>query len=176
MIRYLTLAASMALALMVSAPAQAQWNNDAEKCSKDEVTYRQKIHYCTLAIASGQLSQVNLANTYYNRGIAYDSHGELEKAADDFTKAIDLKSDDVDFYLNRGVAYLELGDIEKGLGDFNRAVELRPDDPGLRFNRAIIHEQTGHADLAREDYARAYALAPDVPEYKAKAEELGIAQ
>ena len=176
MIRISTLAAALFGLLALSPPAQAQWNNDAEKCSKDEVTYRQKIHYCTLALSSGQLSQVNMANTYFNRGVAYDGHGELEKAVEDFSQAIALKPEDADFYLNRGVSYLELGEGEKGVADFDKAVELRPEDPGLRFNRGVLLEQLGRPDAAREDYVRAYALAPEVPEIKAKAEELGLTQ
>ena len=174
MTRILTLAAALGLALAPFTAAQGQWNNDAEKCSKDEVTYRQKIHYCTLAIGSGQLTQANLANTYFNRGVAFDSHGEREKALADFTKAIELKPEDADFYLSRAVAYLELGETERGLQDFDAAVALRPDDPGLRFNRGLIREQLGQDEAARSDFARAYALAPEVPEIKAKAAQLGI--
>ena len=176
MIRILTTMALLAVVLAPAPPAQAQWNNDAEKCARDEVTYRQKIHYCTLAIGSGQLTQINMANTYFNRAVAFDSHGELESALADFSKAIELKPDDAEFYVNRGVTYLELGQVEKGLADFDAAVEIQPDDPVLRFNRGIINEQTGHPEIAREDYARAYALAPEVPEYKAKAMELGLIQ
>ena len=55
------------------------------------------------------------ADAYFNRGKAYMSENNFNRAIDDFTKAIDLKPDFVEAYHNRGAAYI----VEN---NFNRAV------------------------------------------------------
>lgn len=168
------LIALIVMAGSLAAPAHAQWNNDAEKCSKAETPYKQKIHYCTLAIASGQLSQVNLAHTYFNRGIAFDSHGEYENAIGDFGDAIRLDPNDAVYYMNRALVLLELGEVELALADFDQAATLSPDDPAVYFNRGLIREGIGDKEGGLADFRKAYELAPDDPDVQAKLKELGV--
>ena len=159
-----------------SASAQAQWNGDAEICASGQGTQPQRIHYCTLAISSGILTQENLATTYYNRGIAFDINEEYENAIADYSEAIALNPNDVDFYFNRANAHIALGDNDRAMADLSTALKLAPDDGGIFYSRGMILEAGGEPESAAAEFKRAYELAPEIPEIQEKAKELGILQ
>ena len=66
------------------------------------------------------------ANAYYNRGNAYNSKGEYDRAIADYDKAIALNPDDAIAYSNRGLAHEKLGDNQKAEADYQRALLLLP--------------------------------------------------
>ena len=68
------------------------------------------------------------ARTYYNRGLAHSKNDELDKAIQNYTKAIELIPDYADAYYNRGGAFLRLGEREKAKSDLAIARHLRSDD------------------------------------------------
>ena len=68
------------------------------------------------------------AETYYNRGLAHSKNGELDKAIQDYTKAIELKSNYTEAYYNRGGAWLRLGARKKAKSDLATARHLGSDD------------------------------------------------
>lgn len=86
-----------------------------------------------------------LANKYYNRGLAYAKKGEVELAIADYTKAIALKPDYADAYYNRGGAWLRLGETEKAKADLATARNL-----GINATTAI--------DRILRDYERAWKV------------------
>jgi tetratricopeptide (TPR) repeat protein len=51
------------------------------------------IDFYTQAIATGSLSDANLAIVLGSRGVTFDMKGEIDKAIDDFNEAIHLKPD-----------------------------------------------------------------------------------
>ena len=61
------------------------------------------------------------AEIYYNRGLAYSRNGELDKAIQNYTKAMELKPDYADAYYNRSKAWLHLGEREKAKSDMTTA-------------------------------------------------------
>ena len=67
------------------------------------------------------------ADTYYNRGLAHSRNGELDKAIQDYTKAIELKPDYAEAYYYRGGAFLRLGEPEKAKSDLVTARNLGSD-------------------------------------------------
>ena len=50
----------------------------------------------------------NLAEAYYNRGVALKKLGQLEAAMDNYNQAIQLKPDFTEAYSNRGNVLLSL--------------------------------------------------------------------
>ena len=67
------------------------------------------------------------ADTYYSSGLAHSKNGELGKAIQDYSKAIELKPDFADAYYNRGGAWLRLGEREKAKADLATARNLGSD-------------------------------------------------
>ena len=67
------------------------------------------------------------AETYYNRGLAHNKNGELDKAIENYTKAIELKPDYADAYYNRGGTWLRIGEREKAKSDLATARNMGVD-------------------------------------------------
>ena len=66
----------------------------------------------------------SLAEAYVNRGNAYASSKQFEKAIVDFDRAIELNPFLALAYKYRANAYSRLGEIERAIRDHNRALEL----------------------------------------------------
>ena len=64
------------------------------------------------------------AETYYNRGNAYEKKGQYDKAISDFTTAIEINPRHADAYYSRGVVYYYKKEYEKALDDFYKAQKL----------------------------------------------------
>ena len=64
------------------------------------------------------------AEAYYYRELAQSKNGELEKAIENYTKAIELKPDYADAYYRRSRAWLHLGEPEKAKSDMKIASSI----------------------------------------------------
>jgi hypothetical protein len=67
---------------------------------------------------------VGVYYAYKSRGSIYNQMGQLDKAIDDYSKAIALNQGDTQTIVYRGLAYLKLGQVQLAIADFNRACEL----------------------------------------------------
>ena len=97
-----------------------QWNN----CANPAIVASARINACTKIIKSGQLSSVNMASIYLDRGIAYDDMRLYDLAIADYTKVIALRPDFSEGYNGRAWIYHEKGEDAKGLADAHKAVSL----------------------------------------------------
>lgn len=71
-----------------------------------------------------QKQNQELANKYYNRGIAHSKNGDYDCAIADYTKAIELDPDNSDAYYRRSKAWLHLGETEKAKIDMKTASKI----------------------------------------------------
>ncbi|OEU82092.1 MAG: hypothetical protein BA865_06840 [Desulfobacterales bacterium S5133MH4] len=115
---------------------------------------------------NGLKSHPDDACLFNNRGLAYYSLEDYDKAIDDYTKAIDdytkaigLRLDFADAYYNRGLAYFKKGSCynfeprQKAIDDFTRAIELVPDSADGYCSRALAYTEQVH-------YHHKYATIP----------------
>ena len=103
----------------------------------------------------------NNAAAYNNRGVAYDSKEEHDRAIEDFNTAIQLKSDYADAYNNRGATYGNKGDFDRSIDDFNTAIKLKPDYANAYANRGVAYREKGDFDRAIEDFNTAIKRKPN---------------
>ncbi len=68
--------------------------------------------------------QPDLAEAYYNRGIAYNNLGQYQRAIEDYNEAIRLKPDLTMAYIGRGFAYFIQGNNKLGCRDAQKACKL----------------------------------------------------
>jgi tetratricopeptide (TPR) repeat protein len=68
----------------------------------------------------------NNAQAYFNRGVAYRSKGDENRAFADFTQAIAKNPGLVDALYGRGLINLHRKAYDKALEDLNRVIELDP--------------------------------------------------
>lgn len=76
---------------------------------------------------------------------------EIEDAAEDYTRAIDLNPSP-ELHANRALAYITLQDYEAALDDLDSAVQAVDDDPVLRLYRAFVHTRLENDLEAAQDY------------------------
>lgn len=71
------------------------------------------------------------ASAYFIRGHVYRRKEELGKAVEDYTRAIQLKSDEPNFFVQRAEAYDELGDSAAAMKDRESAEALSSSIPAV---------------------------------------------
>jgi tetratricopeptide (TPR) repeat protein len=101
------------------------------------------------------------AYSHFLKGRLHDEQDMPEKAAQEFTKAIELRPDYAEAYLELGTMRRKLQDSEGALKAFQKAVELAPNDPAARYRLGREYLQSGAALKAIEQLREAFRLAPD---------------
>lgn len=89
-------------------------------------------------------SSHNLFNIFLNRGNAYLSIQDFEKASTDLTEAIALNPDNASAYHSRGMVYYQKQEFEQSVQDFNKSLSINP-------NNASGHLNIGMAYLKQSD-------------------------
>ena len=96
-----------------------------------------------LAVTAGLLlaafavqAQVDPADAvaYFDRGLAWESKGDYDKAVADYNEALRLNPDFAGAYNNRGVAYFYKEDYRHARADWEQALRLDPNDAIARNN------------------------------------------
>ncbi len=112
------------------------------------------------------------AYTHFYRGFAFRNRAdeattsetkqeEYEKAITHYTKAIELKPDEVSAYNGRGTVYVRKGDFDNAMQDYTKALELKPDEVYAYNGRGNVYRGKREFDNAIEDYTKALELKPD---------------
>ena len=118
----------------------------------------------TLAIEAGDLSSQNLADAYNNRGFAYHTKGEKDRAIQNYNEAIRLNPNYANAYNNRGNAYADKGDNDRAIQDFNEAIRPNPNDAKGYAARGFAYVGKGDHDRAIQDFNEAIRLKPNYAE------------
>jgi tetratricopeptide (TPR) repeat protein len=98
---------------------------------------------------------------YTNLGSFFANREQLDKAIENFDKAIALNPTDYLAYSNRGAAFDKMGQLDKAIESYDRAVTLNPNDFTAYYNRGITYERMGQLKKAIEDFEQAIALNPN---------------
>ncbi len=97
-----------------------------------------------------------------NRGSVYYKLNQYEKAAEDFSKVIELNQNDTNAYRNRGDTYYQMGEYNKAIEDYSKAIEKTPYEAEFYNNRGFIYYFIlEEYDKAIRDYNKAIELAPN---------------
>jgi tetratricopeptide (TPR) repeat protein len=122
---------------------------------------------CDDAINKGNLTRVDLAATYSNRGIILSNTGQLDRAIEDHDAAVKLNPTSARAYVNRANTLFRAHRYEEALADYDHAIELSAGSLAAAFyNRSFVHLALAQKDAAREDLEHAAALAPEVQTYR----------
>ena len=114
--------AMLPLALsMITIWTAATWADDKSDC-RDGKTADLKIKGCSALIKTDTKDSI----AYYNRGSAFQTKGDVDRAITDYDMAIGLKPDYAAAYENRARAYVSKGDYTRAVADVTKAGELTP--------------------------------------------------
>jgi lipoprotein NlpI len=146
----------------LGAPAWAQWTDDAQKCAETPDP-NLAFELCTRAIQSGALSGRGLAVTFSNRGNAYQSKGDYQRAIQDYDEALRIDPDSALAFNNRGSAFQHMGNYDRAIQDYDQAIRLDSSSALAYNNRGRANHLKEDYPKALKDYGDAIDLDPDFP-------------
>jgi tetratricopeptide (TPR) repeat protein len=115
---------------------------------------------CSRAIASGRYKDRDLAALYGNRGVEYGDKGDLDRALEDFDRAIKVDAKYARAYYNRGTVWSAKRDPDRAIADFGQAIKLDPNYVTAYNSRGSAWSNKGDRDRAIADFDQAIKLDP----------------
>jgi len=97
---------------------------------------------------------------YNNRGLAYFSGEEYDKAIADFSRALELNRDYAEGYNNRGLVYHKKGEYDKAVSDYSEAIKINPECLKAYLNRGQLYRVNKEYGKAASDFRRVIEIAP----------------
>jgi tetratricopeptide (TPR) repeat protein len=98
---------------------------------------------------------------YNNRGLAFFTMGEIDKATGDYYQAIALDPGYAEAHSNLGIALSKRGLLDEAIGEFQSAVRLSPGLVNAHRNLAPSLYKRGRTAEALEEYLIVTRLRPD---------------
>lgn len=105
-------------------------------------------------------ASVNRAPLYTKRAEEYFNLGEMEKAEEDLTRAIEQDPEHSQAWFWRGMVRGRLGNISAGIADLSVFIKRHPDSSLAHTKRGVRYIWNGQLLEAEEDLKRAVALNP----------------
>ncbi|MGB2981229.1 MAG: protein kinase, partial [Candidatus Zixiibacteriota bacterium] len=93
--------------------------------------------------------------------VYWNALGDLEAAARQLTKAIEIDPLYKFAYNMLAYIYNDIGNFEKSIWAINKYISLAPDEPNPYDSRADLYAYNGKIDQAIESYRKALELKPD---------------
>ena len=118
------------------------------------------VRYLSCFIDSGKLPDKTLLIALLKRAEAYRSARFLNLALIDYSRALDLDSQNVEALVADGRTYEGIGRHDAALVDLGRAIELGSQNALHLVERAFINQSAGNNDDALADFERALDLDP----------------
>ena len=94
------------------------------------------------------------------QGLLFTQQGQYERAAIEFTAAIQSDMPTAAMYVHRGDALRHRGEYERAIADYTQALRLEPNNLLACLNRGLVYRLTGRSELAVADLTEALRLDP----------------
>ena len=120
------------------------------------------IEYYTEFIRLEPTDTSTVSIAYYSRGVAYGEKGEVDRAIEDYTLALEFNSNFADAYHNRGYAHYGRGEFALATGDYNRAIQLKPENVLYYKNRSMALLHLHEWEKAKEDLTIARNMGENI--------------
>jgi tetratricopeptide (TPR) repeat protein len=109
----------------------------------------------TLSRTSGNLFALN------NLGGVLEQKGELDKAIEQYGKALEIKPDDAESRNNLGTALAQEGKLEEAVAQYQKVLEANPDYEYARNNLAVALARKGNLEEAIAQYRKVLETHPN---------------
>jgi len=101
---------------------------------------------------------------YMNRAHICKEQGQFEQAIANYTKAIELDTQNVEAYIGRGTAYHADDQHDMAISDYTKAIEIEPMNAKAYCWRAGAYRIKNQCQLAISDYTEALEIDPMLAE------------
>jgi tetratricopeptide (TPR) repeat protein len=118
--------------------------------------YKEAIQHIDLALKT----DVNLAEGYFLKGVAFQYMGDSVNAASSYQTAVEQKADYYDAYVTLGLLYAARRD-SLAVEYYTSALSLRPNSPEALYNLAIYYQDNGKPKKAFAIYNELNKLGPN---------------
>jgi tetratricopeptide (TPR) repeat protein len=116
-----------------------------------------------LAVLSPE-QRADQAKSHHAAGITAFNDGDMVKAINELSQAIELKPDYSEAYFYRADAYHNKGMEDEAIADYSKVIELAPDDAYAYYQRGIVYSSKSAFDNAVADFTKAIELLPTLSE------------
>lgn len=167
--RYLTLAACLGFSVLQGCASVSNNNGNAIGqliiAEPLGVDYKNEVAIANLSqmLQRAEITDVQKAQLYYERGLRYDNVGLRSLARLDFNLALRLKPDLVEAHNFIGIHYTQLQQFDQAYESFDATIELSPKHQYAYFNRGIALYYGGRPSLAVEDINHFHQQQKDEP-------------
>jgi tetratricopeptide (TPR) repeat protein len=100
------------------------------------------------------------ARAFANRGATHARRGDLDRAIEDLTRAVEIDPQLASAWFNRGLARERKGETSLAILDYSRAIAIAPDHAALWARRAVARGTLGDYDGCIEDCNRLVGRDP----------------
>ena len=128
------------------ARSRAQTLQDLKCTGNSDIPWDEQIAGCTNAINSAGLAGKDLVAALLNRGKAYLTRGDLDRALADFEQVIKLDPATARAFAGRGNVYFGKRDYDRAIADYGKAIALDPNYVFAFNNRANAYAAKGQYD------------------------------
>ena len=99
-----------------------------------EEKYEEAVTALSASIDTGNI----VLGAHYYRGLSRLAMNDYEKAAEDFTEALQWEDNMYECLFNRGVCYYALGENEKALVDFQNVMDNSPEESLVASAKELV--------------------------------------
>lgn len=114
------------------------------------------VNACTTNISS----EINLKESYLNRGLAYSYLKYINLAISDYSKVLQIDKTNKYAYQNRGNEFKKIKQYNKALDDYLASINNGNNNSYLFFSVAFVYSEIGEIDKAIDYYDKSIASDP----------------
>lgn len=126
----------------------------AEGPGKKKMEYLQKINKFDALIKENSRN----SGAFYNRAWMYAAMGDLQRAQEDYAKALEIDEKFEEAYYNRGLLFVRMKKFVQAVNDFDAVIKLNPLASDAYCNRGNANFQMGRSEPAIKDYTEALKI------------------
>ncbi|MBN2536157.1 MAG: tetratricopeptide repeat protein [Spirochaetales bacterium] len=104
---------------------------------------------------------VNAGISHFNKALELQQQNRLDKAIEEYTKAIEINPELSEAYYNRAHIHFEQNKYDRAINDITEYINRNPEDADGYFQRGILYKNTGSHEKAVADLEKAIASGLD---------------
>ena len=123
---------------------------------------RQGSHQSAIAVLSEALAgHPDPAAVHIARGLSHCALGELDRAQQDFTAAIDCAKNPAEAYLQRGQLWHQQGQTDRALSDWQQAIAAKPNYAEAHYHLGLAQRAADELSAALTSFNRVLDIDPN---------------